>query len=77
MKWPRPYAERLSYASMVKEVVTTIPPEEASAMKRDLSVVGIDLAKRVFPLVSMEGREEMALSQIADSTGFSGTTPSS
>ena len=42
-----------------------------------LSVVGIDLAKRVFPLVSMEEREEMALSQISDAAGFSGTTPSS
>jgi hypothetical protein len=77
MKWLCPYAEWWPSASMVKVVVTTIPPEEASAMKRDLSVVGSDRAKHVFPLVRMEDREEMTLSHIADATGLSGTTPSS
>jgi hypothetical protein len=35
---------------MVKAVVTTMQPLEASAMKRDSNVMGIDIAKRVWLL---------------------------
>jgi hypothetical protein len=39
---------------MVQEVITTIQPEEASAMNQDISVVGIDIAKRVFHVIGMD-----------------------
>jgi hypothetical protein len=61
MKWTRPYADRLSYARMVTELFTTMQPEEASAMQRALSVVGIDIAKRVLHLVGMDERGEIVM----------------
>jgi hypothetical protein len=63
MKWTRPYADQLSYANMVKEVVTAMQPEEASAMKRDRSGGGIAIAKRVFPLVGMDERGKIGMRQ--------------
>jgi hypothetical protein len=45
MLWTHPSTDRLSYARMVQELITTMQPEEASAMKREMSVVGIDIAK--------------------------------
>jgi hypothetical protein len=61
MKWTRPYADRCEYARMVKEVVTTIHPQDASAMKRDLSVVGIDIAKHGFHVIGMDKRGKIIL----------------
>jgi transposase len=46
---------------MVKEVNTTIQPEEASAMNQDISVVGIDIAKRVFHVIGMDKRGKIIL----------------
>jgi transposase len=46
---------------MVKEVNTTIQPEEASAMNQDISVVGIDIAKRVFHVIGMDKRGTIIL----------------
>jgi hypothetical protein len=36
---------------MVHAVVTPMQPEEASAMQRDISVIGSDIAKRVFRVI--------------------------
>jgi transposase len=41
---------------MVQEVITTMQPEEASAMNQEMSVVGIDIAKRVFHVSGMDKR---------------------
>jgi transposase len=46
---------------MVKEVVTTIHPEEASVMNQAMSVVGIDLAKRVFHVIGLDKRGKIIL----------------
>jgi hypothetical protein len=36
---------------MVHAVVTTMQPEEASAMQRDSNGIGIDIAKHVFRII--------------------------
>ena len=46
---------------MVQAVVTTIQPEEASAMKRDITVIGIDIAKRVCHGIGMDTRGKILL----------------
>src|SRR5262245_11768561 len=46
--------ERRSDARMVREVVSTMPPAEASTMQRNNSVGGSHSAKRVLPLVGLD-----------------------
>jgi transposase len=43
------------------EIDITIPREEGSAMKREMSVIGIDIAKRVFHLVGMDERGKIVM----------------
>jgi hypothetical protein len=39
---------------MISEADATISPQETSPMKKEMSVLGIDIAKRVFHAVGME-----------------------
>src|SRR5216683_1884258 len=56
MKWTRPCADRLRCATMISESDKTMSPQETSPMKHEMSVLGIDIAKRLFHAVGMDER---------------------
>jgi hypothetical protein len=41
---------------MISESDATMSPQETSPMKQEMSVLGIDIAKRVFQAVGMDNR---------------------
>src|SRR5713226_2858396 len=53
MKWTRPLCGPASMSQNDFKTSETIPPQEASPMKHHMSVLGIDIAKRVFHGVGM------------------------
>jgi hypothetical protein len=46
---------------MILESNATISPQETSPMKQEMSILGIDIAKRVFHAVGMDERGKIVL----------------
>jgi hypothetical protein len=54
MKWTRLFPTQLQWARMVVALWATIHPEEAGSMAQEISVLGIDIATRVFHVIGMD-----------------------
>src|SRR4029450_2068471 len=54
MKWTRPLCGPASMSPNDFTISETIQPQEASPMKQEMHVLGIDIAKRVFHAVGMD-----------------------
>ena len=61
MKWTRPLCGSASMSQNDFKTGETIQPQEASPMKHHMSVLGIDIAKRVFHAVGMDERGKIVL----------------
>ena len=61
MKWTRPLCGSAAMSQNDFKTSETIQPQEASPVNHHLSVLGIDLAKRVFHLVGMHERGQIVL----------------
>src|SRR5882672_4463456 len=61
MKWTRPLCGPASMSQNDVKTSETIPPQEASPVKHHISVLGIDIAKRVFHVVGMDERGQIVL----------------
>ncbi len=53
MKWTRPLCGAASMSQNDFKTSETIQPQEASPVKHPMSVLGIDIAKRLFHVVGM------------------------
>src|SRR5262249_10849507 len=61
MKWTRPLCGAASMSQNDFKTSETIQPQEASPVKHPISVLGIDIAKQVFPVVGMHERGQIVL----------------
>ena len=61
MKWTRPCADRLRCATMISESDATMSLQETSPMKHEMSILGIDIATRLFHAVGMDERGKIVL----------------
>ena len=61
MKWTRPLCGPASMSQNDCKTSETIPPQEASPVKHHISVLGIDIAKRVLHVVGMDERGQIVL----------------
>jgi hypothetical protein len=61
MKWTRSLCGSASLSQNDFTTSETIQPQEASPMKHHISVLGIDIAKRVFHVVGMDERGQIVL----------------
>jgi transposase len=63
MKWTRPLCGLAAMSQNDFKTSETTQPQEASPMKHPMSVLGIALAKRVFPVVGMHERGQLVFRQ--------------
>ena len=61
MKWTRPLCGPAAMSQNDFTTSETMQPQEASPVKHPMSVLGIDLAKRIFPVVGMNERGQIVL----------------
>src|SRR2546430_11410363 len=61
MKWTRPLCGPAAMSQNDFKTSETIQPQEASPMKHHISVLGIDIAKRIFHVVGMNERGQIVL----------------
>ena len=61
MKWTRPLCGPASMSQNDFKDSATMQPQEASPVKHPMSVLGIDIAKRVFHVVGMHERDQIVL----------------
>ena len=61
MKWTRPLCGPASMSQNDFKTSETMQPQEASPVKHHISVLGIDIAKRLFPVVGMHERGQIVL----------------
>ncbi len=61
MKWTRPLCGPASMSQHDFKTSETIPPQEASPVKHHMSVLGIDIAKRVLHGVGMDERGQIVV----------------
>src|SRR6266581_8169766 len=61
MKWTRPLCGPASMSQNDFKTSETMQPQEASPVKHHISVLGIDIAKRVFHVVGMDERGQIVL----------------
>src|SRR5437899_3033438 len=61
MKWTRPLCGPASMSQNDFQTCETIQPQEASPMNQHVSVLGLDIAKRVFHVVGMNERGQIVL----------------
>ncbi len=61
MKWTRPLCGPASMSQNDFKISETMQPQEASPVKHPMSVLGIDIAKRIFHVVGMDKRGQIVL----------------
>ena len=61
MKWTRPLCGPASMSQNDFKTSETIQPQEASPVKHHMSVLGIDIAQRLFHVVGMNERGQIVL----------------
>jgi uncharacterized protein len=61
MKWTRPLCGSAAMSQNDFKTSETIQPQEASPVKPHISVLGIDIAKRIFHIVGMNERGQIVL----------------
>jgi hypothetical protein len=61
MQWTRPLCGPASMSQNDCKTSEIMQPQEASPVKPHMSVLGIDIAKRVFHVVGMHGRGQIVL----------------
>src|SRR6266536_1515989 len=61
MKWTRPLCGPAAMSQNDFKTSETMQPQEASPVKHPMSVLGIDIAKRVFHVVGMHERGQIVL----------------